>query len=114
MEQSPPAESDSYSATQEIPSILWNPMFHHRLHNIPSTDCAVNSISPVTTLTFYFCKIQFNIILPSMLKSPKWSLPFRFSDQIVNAFLISHMSSTCSVLHILVDLVTAIIGEEYD
>jgi hypothetical protein len=35
---------------------------------------------PVHILTQYFSNASFNIALPPMLRSPKWSLPFRFSD----------------------------------
>ena len=35
MEQSPFWESNSFSASQEIPHILWKPEVHHRIHNSP-------------------------------------------------------------------------------
>jgi len=35
MEQSPYSKSNTYSDSQEIPSILLNPMFHYRVHKSP-------------------------------------------------------------------------------
>jgi hypothetical protein len=42
MEQRPSWEANSFSASQEIPRILWNPEVHYRIHN---------SLSPVPTLS---------------------------------------------------------------
>ena len=41
----------------------------------------VHSFEPVHTSTSNFLKIHLNIILPSMPRSPKWSLSLRFSHQ---------------------------------
>ena len=35
MEHSPPWEADQFSASPEIPHILWQPKVHHRIHKRP-------------------------------------------------------------------------------
>jgi hypothetical protein len=35
MDPNPSREADSLSASQEITSLLWNPMVHYRVHNSP-------------------------------------------------------------------------------
>ena len=37
MEQSPSWEANWFSASQEIPLILWNPKCHYRIHMCPLT-----------------------------------------------------------------------------
>jgi hypothetical protein len=61
----------------------------------------------------YFSKMHFNIILPSMSRSPKWSLPFRFYDQ--NSVSIFHLIlARCMPQHLtILELITRkIFGEE--
>ena len=35
MEHNPSSEANRFSASQEIPHILWNPKIHYRIHNSP-------------------------------------------------------------------------------
>jgi hypothetical protein len=34
MEHSPSSEANFFSASQEVPPILWNPKFHNRIYNV--------------------------------------------------------------------------------
>jgi len=71
MEQSPSWEANRFSASQEIPQILWNPKIITTFTsdtNCPYPEPAWSSPSP----TSHFPKIHLNIILPSMPGSPKW------------------------------------------
>jgi hypothetical protein len=66
MEMSPSREAASYAATQELPSILWNPKAHCRAHKSPPLVPVLSQIDPVHTITSCLSKINFNIVHPPM------------------------------------------------
>jgi hypothetical protein len=49
MEQSTSWEANWFSASQEIPRILWNPKVHYRIHKFPPPACILSQIDPVRT-----------------------------------------------------------------
>ena len=54
-----------FSASQEIPCILWNMKVHYCTHKCPPPDPILSQTDPVHALTSHVLKIHFNIILPS-------------------------------------------------
>ena len=62
---SPSSEANRFSASHEIPSILWNPNVHYRIHKYPPPVPTLNQINSVHTPTSHFLKIHINIILVS-------------------------------------------------
>ena len=73
MEQSPSSEANRFSASQEIPRILWKPKVHYYSHKCPPPVSLLSQLDPIQTPTSHFLKIHLNIILPSTSGSRKFS-----------------------------------------
>jgi hypothetical protein len=74
----------SYSASQEIPRLLWSAKVYYRVHKIPPLVPMLIQINLFRNLPPHVPKVHSNIILPSMLRSSECSLPFSFSYQTPN------------------------------
>ena len=76
-----PWEGNWFAVSQEIPSILWNPMVHYRTQKRPPSAPILGQPNPVHIPTSHLLEIHPNIIHTSMPRSPQWSLSLRFPHQ---------------------------------
>jgi hypothetical protein len=60
-------ETANCAATQEVPSILWKPKVHYRVHKNSPLLPMLNQIDPMRTIPSYLSKIHFNIVHPAFL-----------------------------------------------
>ena len=102
-------EANRFSASQEIPRILWNPKVHYRIRNSPPPVPIVSQVNPVVVSPSHFLQIRFHIILPSASFSFKWFLSMRSPHHNLVSTCPVPISATCPASLVLLDLVTRII-----
>jgi len=77
---------------KKFPTLMGSEV-HYRAHNSPPLVPILSQVYPVHNFPPYFAKIQSNVIRPSIPRSSKRSLPFRFSDQ--NIECTSYLCHVC-------------------
>jgi hypothetical protein len=113
MEQRSSWEANSFSASQEIPRILWNPAVHYHIHKSPPSVPILSQLNPVHPPPSTVWSI---LILSSHLRLglPSGHLPSGLPIKILYATVFSPIRPTCSAHLILLDLITQIIfGDDY-
>ena len=113
MEQRYSWEANRFSASQEIPGVLWNPKVQYCIHKCPTPVPIMSQLAPVHIPTSHFLKIHLNIILPFRPGSSNWSLSLRFPYQ--NPIYASPLPirDTCPAHIIFLDFITrTILGDQ--
>jgi hypothetical protein len=67
MEKTPSWEAKSFSASQEIPSILWNTEVHYHIHKSPPRVPVLSQLNPVHAHPSHFSMIR--VLLPTTAQS---------------------------------------------
>jgi hypothetical protein len=81
MELSPSWGAINLAATQELPSISWNPKVQYRIHKSPPLVPILSPINPIHIIPSYLSKMHFNIVHPLTSWSSQWSLSFWLSHK---------------------------------
>jgi hypothetical protein len=87
MELSPSSVAANCAATQELPSILWNPKVHHRVNKSLPLLPILSQINSIHTIPSYLSKIILILFTHLRLGLPSGLFPSGFPTNILYTFL---------------------------
>ena len=109
MEQSPSWEATTFSASQEIPHILWYPNVHYRIHKSSPHVPLLSKINQVYDSPLQFLNMHFNIIPHLRLGLPSGIFPSNLATKTLYAPHLFPIRATCPAHLIFLYLITRII-----
>ena len=80
IEQIPSWEDNRFSASQEIPHIIWNPKVHYRIHKCPAPVSilsqldSVKSLHPISWRSILIISFHPRLVLPSGCPGPRFTV----------------------------------------
>ena len=98
IEQSTSLEANQFSASQQIPRILWNPQVHKGIHKCPPLVPRLSQIDSVPASISDFLKTHLNIPSHLRLGLPSGLFPSDFLTETLYTSIFSPNSATCPVL----------------
>ena len=106
MEQSPSWEANRFSASQEIPRILWNPKVHYRIYNCLPPVLILSQTDPVLPSHPTSRRSILIIFSHLCLGLPNGLFPSGFLTKTLYTPLLSPICATCPDHPILLDMIT--------
>jgi hypothetical protein len=101
MGYSPSWEPKRSSSSEEIAHFLWNLNVHYLIHKFSPHVLILSRMTPIHGFPSRFLKMHFNIILPCMPRSSKWSLCLSSSHQNrMHTPLVSHMFYWTNIVYL--------------
>jgi hypothetical protein len=113
MEQNTSWEAYRFSASQEIPRVLWNPKVHYPIHKFPPSVPILRQLDPVHTPTSHLRKIHLYIICHLLLGLPSGLFPSGFHTKTLYTPLLSPVRAAYPAYLIFLDFIARTIAVSY-
>lgn len=88
-------ETEEFSRYSRISAKFWKPQIYYRVYNIPPHAPNLTKKNPIHIIGSCFFKTHFDVILPCMSRSLKWSLCVKYPHQNFTRIFFSFAFASC-------------------